>query len=111
MLRGRAFSPSHGPDEPKVAILSESAAEYYWPGQDPIGKRMLGAGDAPARVVRTSPDSRYRNLREPRRAIYYPLAQSVFPFAPTNLIVRATGSPAALVPTGRRVLAQGAPCV
>jgi putative ABC transport system permease protein len=110
MLRGRAFSPADGPDQPKVAILSESAAEYYWPGQDPIGKRMLGAGDTTT-VVGVAPDSRYRDLREPRRAIYYPLAQSVFPFAPTNLLVRATGSPAALVPTVRRVLAEVAPGV
>jgi putative ABC transport system permease protein len=110
MLRGRAFSPADGPDQPKVVILSESAAEYYWPGQDPIGKRMLGAGDT-ATVVGIAPDSRYRNLREPRRAIYYPLAQSVFPFAPTNLLVRATGSPAALVPAVRRVLGEVAPGV
>jgi len=110
MLRGRAFSRSDGPDQSKVVILSESAAEYYWPGQDPIGKRMLGAGDT-ATVVGIAPDSRYRDLREPRRAIYYPLAQSVFPFAPTNLIVRATGSPAALVPVVRRVLDEIAPGV
>ena len=110
MLRGRAFSRADGPDQPKVVILSESAAEYYWPGQDPIGKRMLGAGDT-ATVVGIAPDSRYRDLREPRRAIYYPLAQSVFPFAPTNLIVRATGSPAALVPVVRRVLDEIAPGV
>ena len=110
MLRGRAFSPADGTDQPKVVILSESAAEYYWPGQDPIGKRMLGAGDT-ATVVGVAPDSRYRDLREPRRAIYYPLAQSVFPFAPTNLLVRATGSPAALVPAVRRVLSEVAPGV
>ncbi|HEX5073962.1 MAG TPA: ADOP family duplicated permease [Gemmatimonadaceae bacterium] len=110
MLRGRAFSAADGPSQPKVVILSESAAQYYWPGQNPIGKRMLGAGDT-ATVVGVAPDSRYRDLREPRRAIYYPLAQSVFPFAPTNLIVRATGSPAALVPAVRRALDEVAPGV
>jgi predicted lysophospholipase L1 biosynthesis ABC-type transport system permease subunit len=71
---------------------------------------MLGAGDTTT-VVGIAPDSRYRDLREPRRAIYYPLAQSVFPFAPTNLIVRATGSPAALVPAVRRALDEVAPGV
>jgi len=110
MLRGRAFTSADGPSQPKVVILSQSAAEYYWPGQDPIGKRMLGAGDTTT-VVGIAPDSRYRDLREPRRAIYYPLAQSVFPFAPTNLIVRATGSPAALVPAVRRTLDEVAPGV
>ena len=111
MMRGRAFTPADGPGQPRVVILSESAAQYYWPNQNPIGKRMIGGGDAPATVVGVAPDSRYRDLREPRRAIYYPLAQSTFPFAPTNLIVRATGSPAALVPTVRRVLDEVAPGV
>ena len=111
MLRGRAFSAVDGPGQPRVVILSESAAQYYWPNQDPIGKRMIGGADAPATVVGIAPDSRYRDLREPRRAIYYPLAQSAFPFAPTNLIVRATGSPAALVPAVRRALDEVAPGV
>jgi len=111
MLRGRAFSAADGPGQPRVVILSESAAQYYWPNENPIGKRMIGGGDGPATVVGVAPDSRYRDLREPRRAIYYPLAQSEFPFAPTNLLLRATGPPAALVPTVRRVLAEVAPGV
>jgi putative ABC transport system permease protein len=108
--RGRAFSTADGPGQPRVVILGESAARYFWPGEDPIGKRLLEGSDK-ATVVGIVPDSRYRDLRQPRRAIYYPLAQSAFPFAPTNLIVRATSSPAALVPAVRRVLGEVAPGV
>ena len=111
ILRGRAFAAADGPGQPRVVILSESAARSFWPGEDAIGKRFVESDTGKSTVVGVVPDSRYRDLRETRRTIYYPLAQSEFAFAPTNLIVRATGSPAALVPVVRRVLAEVAPGV
>src|SRR4030095_11568932 len=71
--RGRAFSPADGPGQPRVVILSESAARYFWPGEDPIGKRLLEGTDK-VTGIGIVPDSRYRDLRQPRRAIYYPLS-------------------------------------
>ena len=104
VLRGRDFSVTDGLGAPKVVMLSESAARYYWPNEDAVGKRMGRPKEEKVTVVGIVPDTRYRNLREPRMAIYYPLAQSAFPFAPTNLLVRTTGVPAAIVPSVRRVI-------
>lgn len=42
LLRGRYFTPQDGPQSPLVAIIDESMARRYWPGQDPIGKRFKG---------------------------------------------------------------------
>jgi putative ABC transport system permease protein len=42
LLRGRYFTPRDGPQSPLVAIIDESMARRYWPGQDPIGKRFKG---------------------------------------------------------------------
>jgi predicted permease len=109
MLRGRPFSAADRAGQPNVVILSESAAHYFWPAGDAIGKRFTDQDTIT--VIGIVPDSRYRDLKRPRLAIYYPLAQSKFPFAPTNLVVRATGAPAALVPAVRRVLAEVAPGV
>src|SRR6202012_4556084 len=40
MLRGRGFTPADREGSPLVAIVNRNLAEHYWPGQDPIGKRL-----------------------------------------------------------------------
>jgi hypothetical protein len=42
VLRGRDFAISDRPGAPNVAIVSKSLAEKFWPGEDPIGKRIGG---------------------------------------------------------------------
>jgi putative ABC transport system permease protein len=40
LLRGRAFTPADTASAPLVTIVNRTLAERYWPGQDPIGKRL-----------------------------------------------------------------------
>jgi putative ABC transport system permease protein len=40
LLRGRTFTEADKPGAQLVAIVNHKFAEHYWPGQDPIGKRM-----------------------------------------------------------------------
>jgi predicted permease len=40
LLRGRAFTPADDASAPLVTIVNRTLAEHYWPGQDPIGKRL-----------------------------------------------------------------------
>jgi putative ABC transport system permease protein len=113
ILRGRGFTEADRKGAEQVVVISETTARQYWPNQDPIGKRLFIGGelDQPFTVVGLVPDTRYRDLREAHASVYYALAQSVFPFAPTTLAIRSTGSPAALVPTIRRVIDEAAPGV
>jgi putative ABC transport system permease protein len=111
VLQGRAFSADDRRGSTQVVMLSESAARSYWPGQNPIGRRLaMGSrADSMSTVVGVVPDTRYRDLRVARPTIYFPLAQSAFPFAPTSLAISTTGDPASIVPSLRRVLAETAP--
>lgn len=111
VLRGRSFSEADRDGAPLVVILSESAARHYWPGQDPLGKRLrLGAkSERWLTVVGIVPDTRYRALREARPSIYFPFLQSPFPYMPANLAIRTSGPPAKMVPTVRRVIAETSP--
>jgi predicted permease len=40
LLRGRYFTEQDGAKSTHVLIVSESLAKEYWPGQDPLGKRL-----------------------------------------------------------------------
>jgi predicted permease len=40
LIRGRAFTGQDDAEHPGVAIISERMARRFWPGDDPIGKRL-----------------------------------------------------------------------
>ena len=40
ILKGRGFRATDSADAPKVAVVNEQLAQRYWPGQDPLGKRL-----------------------------------------------------------------------
>jgi putative ABC transport system permease protein len=45
-LRGRVFTAGDKEGAPLVVIINHKLAQHYWPGQDPIGKRLrLGTPD------------------------------------------------------------------
>jgi len=39
VVHGRPFNASDGEHAPRVAIVSQTFAERYWPGRDPVGKK------------------------------------------------------------------------
>jgi putative ABC transport system permease protein len=45
LIRGRTFTEQDREGQPLVCIVDETMARTYWPGEDPIGKRLhLGGG-------------------------------------------------------------------
>ena len=109
--QGRGFGDQDRAGSPHVAIISASAARHYWPGADPIGKRLIGPDESPVTIVGVVPETRYRDLRDARPSIYFPLSQSSFPVAPMTLAIRAEGRPTDLVPTIRRAIGELEPGV
>ena len=97
---GRDFEPRDGAG-PGVVVVSEAMARRYWPGADPIGKRMRPvSGKDWVTVVGVAGDVAHRGLDEPPAPLaYYCAYQSNW--NPMSLVVRA-GSDLSAVTTAAR---------
>jgi predicted permease len=102
ILRGRDFSLLDTATTPRVVIVNEAAAMAYWPGENPIGKRIRFFGDnAPVEVVGIARNANYQAIGErPQALIYGSLVQYYFPTA--VLYVRTKGDPEAVSAAVRR---------
>ncbi len=96
--RGRDFEARDDAEAPPVIIISETVARTYWPGEDPVGQRMIvRMGDeTPMEIVGVVGDVRHAELGQmPRAKIYMPHTQLNFPWI--DLVVRSSLDPRALV--------------
>ena len=78
LLRGRAFNEGDTAISPDVSIVSESLAQKYWPGQNPIGKQIKPkiAGSSWCTVVGVVADVRHWGPGVPiEPTAYYPYTQ------------------------------------
>ena len=51
LLRGRLFNDQDVADTPPIVVINEAAARTYWPGQNPVGKRIQMGTAKPAWVT------------------------------------------------------------
>jgi predicted permease len=79
VVRGRSFSASDHQHAPRVAIVSQTLAERFWPGHDPVGKKVQLTVD-PAHwiqvvgVLRDARSLAFTELRQPY--LYVPFEQN-----------------------------------
>ena len=111
LVQGRAFTPADRASGQQVALVNETMARTYWPGQDAIGKRFrMGGRDRPwVSVVGVVGDVRHNGLRAPiKEKFYRPHAQFHVStgFAPRSmtLVVRSAGDPRTLIAPLREVV-------
>jgi predicted permease len=70
LISGRDFRPQD--TSPGAAIVNETFAKTYFPGQDPIGRTFeRGANQPVNKIVGITADVPYHDLREPNRPIFY----------------------------------------
>ena len=100
MQRGSSFTGSETADGQGVVIVDETFASRFWPGEDPIGRRIkLGGNQSTApwlTIVGVAGHAKHYNLNSKgREQVYFPHAQrqtrTLF------LAVRTSGDPSALV--------------
>lgn len=108
LLRGRDVAETDTQSRPFVAVVSESFAKRYWPGQDPIG-RHFDFAFADREVVGVVGDVKFRGLERRSEPQAYVPAQQVADnwlsfYAPRALAVRVAGSAEAIAPAVRAII-------
>ncbi|MBI4472899.1 MAG: ABC transporter permease, partial [Acidobacteria bacterium] len=97
LIRGRKFTRQDGRD---VVIVNQAAAEKFWPGQDPVGKRINFGNDPDqspwVTIVAIAGNVRHLGLDvEPRPEVYRPYPTN--PLGSPVIAVRTSGNAQAIV--------------
>jgi putative ABC transport system permease protein len=99
LLKGRMFDATDTASSRKVVLVSQEAAQHYWPGADPVGSPVrfrFAQTDFDAEVIGVVGGTRHDALDRPARAeLFLPYAQSGF-YAMTIVVRTAGGSPTTL---------------
>lgn len=112
LLAGRDISDRDTSSSESVIVINETMAQRLWPGQDPIGKSLLGlctAGER--RVVGVAADVRHLALEQDSgNEMYLPLRQcGDLPSA--DMVVRSTLATAQMTSAVRQALAPLNPAI
>lgn len=87
IVAGREFQRTDDENAVPVAIVNETMAAKYWPGQDPIGQR-LKVKDRWLQIVGVAKNVKYENKLElPRTFFYVPVRQN---FLESNVVLMRT---------------------
>ncbi len=111
LLRGRLFTDADSANTQKVMVVDQVLANRYWPGQDPIGKRISNGdkGDLIWTIVGIVAPIKFQSLEEDvkKETLYFPFAQR-----PRNnlvLVVKTDGNPALLASAVRGIVREADP--
>jgi predicted permease len=101
LLRGRYFTEADDASKPRVAIINKTLARQYFPGEDPIGKKIGDTDLSPksiAEIVGVVDDVKDGSLDAPIwPAIYY--ASNQDPDTYFSLVVRTSQAEASVLPS------------
>lgn len=100
LLRGREFTRQDDESAPRVAIINEAMAKRYWPGRDPLGRRLSIENES-YEIVGVVKTGKYRTLGENALPyLYRSFLQHYHPKA--TLVAHTAGDPRGLLPSIRR---------
>ena len=92
ILRGRGIDARDRAGSAPVVVVSETFGRLFWPGKDPLGRRLKwgsSTDNSPwLTVVGIARDTRYRELAVIRPTMYVPYAHGI-PVSPAYLAIRS----------------------
>jgi predicted permease len=109
---GRWLTDDDRPGRPAVTVVNETAARRFWPGENPIGKRVwFGTTTGPfsdpshaVEVVGVVGDVKYEGLEPGYSADFY-TSYLQFCYPDTMVLVKTRGPSASIVPSLRAAVA------
>jgi putative ABC transport system permease protein len=100
IVRGRGFTSGDREDSQPIAVVSQSLAQRYWSGMDPIGQRLrIGSGPWLTVVGVCGDVIQDWFLERSRATVYVPYAQS--PTGNLALLLRTRGDPTTVASQAR----------
>ncbi len=107
LLLGRDIGLQDTETSPKVAVINESMARFYFGKANPIGRKFEiqdpDSKGGPVEIVGVARDARDHKLKgEVGRRFYIPLAQGLGSMAGINFVIRTVGNPAAVADAARK---------
>ena len=110
-VSGRDFAATDRDGAPPVAIVNEALARSYFPGENPIGKRVRRSEREPyCEIIGVVRDSKFGSMGEESMPVFYSTYMQrpriSTQIRPVILHVRTAGAPAAIVPELRRAIAE-----
>jgi putative ABC transport system permease protein len=111
VVSGRDFASADNEQSELVAIINQAMARRFWPGQDPLGRKMTlrpsGRSDE-VTVIGVVQDARIFGMTSAARPeIYLPFAQ--WPYNRLNVVVHTTVPPRDLAPRLRAAVRRSVP--
>ena len=109
LVQGRMFPDNLRADSPRYAIINETMARHFWPGENPIGQRIGGTGTGDRNwteiigVVRDVSFVANIGTPETRYQVYLPLVQE--PWGYLTIALRAKNPQTLAEPLRRAVAA------
>jgi len=108
IVRGRDFTDQDNADSKDVVVISEKTAQHFWPGQDPIGKRLKpGSSTSKSEwreVIGVVKDVRQNDLIAPPKMQMYFTYRQLKDIAANALVVRTTVDPMSLAGSVRNAI-------
>ena len=94
IVAGRPFTRGDNGHEKLVVIINRAMARHYWPGQDPVGRRISSGDDTWATIVGVVGDTLQKLDQPVRDEVYVPMFQARQ--LSTNWLVRSDVDPAVM---------------